>query len=272
MGGRAVVPSAPPEGPLTSSEQPIRPGPLVGGPNPSEQLSRRGQSRLFRLASVILAPLIVLLFRGLWATYRFRVQGEDEVRRLVSEGKPLILTCWHETAFIMAWYTVRLTQMGARVTYLVSPSRDGDLVVKVLDVIGATVVRGSATRSGVKALHGLYRDIRRHNGSPLMLSDGPQGPLHHCKPGSILLGRLSGAHVLPIGCWPRRAFRLRTWDRLFVPVPGTRVSVVLGEPYNVPSDLEGEAIEVERKALEGRLIELKARARVAATDGREIPA
>ena len=55
-------------------------------------------------------------------------------------------------------------------------------------------------------------------------------------------------------------------------MPGTRVSVVLGEPYNVPSDLEGEAIEVERKALEGRLIELKARARVAATDGREISA
>jgi hypothetical protein len=146
--------------------------------------------------------------------------------------------------------------MGARVTYLVSPSRDGDLVVRVLDAIGATIVRGSATRSGVKALHGLYRSIRRDGGSPLMLSDGPQGPPHHCKPGSILLGRLSGARILPIGSWPRHAIRLRTWDRLFVPFPGTRVAVVLGEPYTVPHEMDDGTIENERVALEQRLVQL----------------
>ncbi len=248
----------------------MRPGPLVGGPNPREQRSRRDRSRLLELVLDVLAPLVVLLIRALWATYRFRVQGEEDVRRLVSDGRPLILTCWHESIFVMAWYTVRLQRMGARVTYLVSPSRDGDLVVKVLDAIGATVVRGSATRSGVKALHGLYRAIRRDQGSPLLLCDGPQGPRHYCKPGSIMLGQLSGAHILPIGCWPQRAIRLRTWDRLYLPMPWTRVSVMLGEPYNVPSGLDGDAIEVERRALEARLEELTREARVEATGSGEI--
>jgi lysophospholipid acyltransferase (LPLAT)-like uncharacterized protein len=209
----------------------------------------------------LIAPLIVLLFRALWFSYRFRVAGEERIRQLVESGQPLILSSWHESVFVMAWYTMRLSKLGAKVTYLVSPSRDGDLVVRVLEVIGATVVRGSATRSGVKALHGLYRAIRRDGGSPLMLCDGPQGPVHHCKPGSILLGQLSGAHILPIGCWPSVALRLRTWDRLYIPVPLTRVDIVLGEPYTVGSRLDAGEIENERRALEVRLDELTSRAR-----------
>jgi lysophospholipid acyltransferase (LPLAT)-like uncharacterized protein len=219
----------------------------------------------------VLVPPIVFVLRGLWATYRFRIEGEDQVRRLVDEGRPLILSCWHETVFVMTWYAMRLVNMGAKVVFLVSPSRDGDLVVRMLDVIGATVVRGSATRSGVKALHGLYRSIRRDGGSPLMACDGPQGPRHHCKAGSVLLGSLSGEHILPIGCWARRTIRLRTWDRLLVPLPWTAISLVLGRPYTVSRGLEGEAIELERRALEDRLNGITESARSRVVEHREIP-
>ncbi len=249
---------------MDSPNHPSRPGPLVGGPNPKAQRSRRASSRFVASIFKVLAPIVVVVFRALWASYRFRVSGEEPVRQLVDEGEPLILTCWHESVFVMAWYTQRLTRMGANVTYLVSPSRDGDLVVRVLDVIGANVVRGSATRSGVQALHGIYRSIKRDNGSPLILSDGPHGPVHHCKAGSVILGRLSGARILPIGSWPRRSIRLRTWDRLFVPIPASRVDVILGEPYTVPREMDDEAIERERLTLEERLVELTERARVRA--------
>jgi lysophospholipid acyltransferase (LPLAT)-like uncharacterized protein len=238
-----------------------RPGPLVGGPNPRDRRTGRSSSPVVLWLFAVVAPLVVVLFRLLWFSYRFRLSGEDRVRELVEAGRPVILTCWHESVFVMAWYTMRLTRMGAKVTYLVSPSRDGDLVVRVLRVIGATVVRGSATRSGVKALHGLFRAIRRDNGSPLMLSDGPQGPVHYCKPGSVLLGQLSGAHILPIGCWPKLALRLRTWDRLYIPLPLTRINIVLGEPYTVESRLDSDDIERERQTLESRLSELTERAR-----------
>jgi lysophospholipid acyltransferase (LPLAT)-like uncharacterized protein len=219
----------------------------------------------------LLAPPVVFALRALWATYRFRIEGEDEVRRLVAEGRPLILSCWHETVFVMTWYAMRLVNMGAKVVFLVSPSRDGDLVVRMLDVIGATVVRGSATRSGVKALHRLFRSIRRDGGSPLMACDGPHGPRHHCKAGSVVLGSLSGEHILPMGCWARRAIRLRTWDRLLVPLPWTAVSLVLGRPYTVSRGLEGEAIEIERRELQDRLGELTEQARSGITERREIP-
>jgi lysophospholipid acyltransferase (LPLAT)-like uncharacterized protein len=218
-----------------------------------------------------LAPLIVAFVRLLWSSYRFRISGEEPVRRIVERGEPIILTAWHESVFVMAWYSLRLAGMGARVTYLVSPSRDGDLVVRMLEVIGGRVVRGSATRSGVRALHGLYRAITNEGGSPLLLCDGPQGPRYYCKAGPVLLGQLSDARIVPVGSWPRRAIRLRTWDRAFVPLPLSRVGIVLGEPTAVAVGLSSEEQERERAALERRLVELAAQAREVAFGKGEIP-
>ena len=247
-----------------------RPGPLVGGPNPAERRSGRRSRPIVDGAIALLAPLIVAFVKLLWWSYRFRVVGEEPVRQLVARSEPMILTCWHESIFVMAWYTFRLTRLGARVTYLVSPSRDGDLVVRVLQVIGARVVRGSATRSGVKALHGLYRAITREGGSPLLLSDGPQGPRYHCKAGSIMLGQLSGARILPIGSWPRWTIRLRTWDRAFIPLPFSRVVIVLGAPYTVATGLSADDQERERAALESELGRLVEQARRIATGTEEM--
>jgi len=237
----------------------------------AERSQRRRRSLLGSIA-VVLAPLIVAFIKLLWSSYRFRISGEEPARRIIERGVPLILTAWHESVFVMAWYSLRLAKMGARVTYLVSPSRDGDLVVRMLEVIGGRVVRGSATRSGVRALHGLYRAITNDGGSPLLLCDGPQGPRYYCKAGPVLLGQLSDAKILPIGSWPRRAIHLRTWDRAFVPLPLARVAIMLGEPIAVASGLTGEEQERERDALEERLVALAARAREAAAGTGEIPA
>jgi lysophospholipid acyltransferase (LPLAT)-like uncharacterized protein len=237
----------------------------------AERSQRRPRSLLGTLA-VVLAPLIVAFVKLLWGSYRFRISGEEPVRRIIERGEPLILTAWHESVFVMAWYSLRLNRMGARVTYLVSPSRDGDLVVRMLEVIGGRVVRGSATRSGVRALHGLYRAITNEGGSPLLLCDGPQGPRYFCKAGPVLLGQLSDAHIVPIGSWPRRAIHLRTWDRAFVPLPLARVGIVLGEPIAVAPGLSSEEQERERFALEKRLVELAEQARDVACGTGEIQA
>jgi lysophospholipid acyltransferase (LPLAT)-like uncharacterized protein len=246
------------------------PGPLVGGPHPLKVRSRRRTTRLRRAINRTVAPLVVALIKLAWASYRFQVHDEEPVRRLLGEGRPLILTFWHDSIFAMGWYLQRLGGLGARVTYLVSPSRDGDLAVQVLSVMGAGAVRGSATRSGVKAMHGLYRAIVREHGSPVVLPDGPHGPRHHCKPGSLLLAQMSGAQVLPMACAASRSWRLRTWDRLLVPLPFARVAVTLGEPYSVPKGIASEELERQRLELEARLQELAAEARRRASGGAEI--
>jgi lysophospholipid acyltransferase (LPLAT)-like uncharacterized protein len=233
---------------------------LSGGPSPREHRSHRRLSVTRRAAYAVAAPAIVGLLRLLWGTYRFTVVGDEGTRALAAEGSPLILTLWHDSVFVCAWYLKLLGEIGVRPTYLVSPSMDGELAVRLLARIDGHVVRGSATRSGVKAMHGLYRAMVRDKASPVILPDGPQGPRHSCKPGSLLLGQLSGAPIQPMACAASRSWHLRTWDRQLVPGPFSRVAIVLGEPYRLGSRLSDSELDEERAALEKRLLDLTAAA------------
>jgi lysophospholipid acyltransferase (LPLAT)-like uncharacterized protein len=222
-----------------------------------------------QLAYAFTAPILVGLVRSMWWTYRFDIRGDEGVRRLAADNRPMVLAFWHGALFMMPWYLSRLSALGVGVTYLVSPSMDGEYAVKLLDVIGGRTVRGSATRSGTKAIRGLYRVIVKERGSPVVAVDGPKGPRHRCKKGAVVLAQLTGARIVPLAAAARRAVRLRTWDRLPVPLPFTRVAIEVGEPVKVPKHLDEDEVEIHRQLLEARLAELGERAdgRVGATDG-----
>lgn len=225
----------------------------MAGPAPLPARSRRRLSVLRRAAHTVAARLAVWAIRWLWWTYRIEVVGHDRAAALIEAGRPLILTLWHDSVYVCGAYFQRLGGLGVRVTYLVSPSVDGELAVEVLRLVGARSVRGSASRSGVKAMSGLYRAIVRDGASPVVLPDGPHGPRRACKPGSLLLARLSGAAVLPLACAARRSCRLRTWDRAVVPLAFTRVVVAVGEPFTVPAGLGEGELEAASSRLGGVL-------------------
>jgi len=215
---------------------------------------------LRRLIHAVTAPFVVALVRLMWRTYRFEVRGDGELRELAADGRPMVLAFWHEDLFMMPWYLSRLTDLGVGVTYLVSPSMDGEYAVRLLTVIGGRTVRGSATRSGTKAIRGLYRVIVTHRGSPVVTADGPKGPRHRCKKGAVVLGQLTGAKIVPLAARPWRAFRLRTWDRLPVPLPFTRVAIEVGRPMAVAKTAGEEEVELARRRLETEINELARRA------------
>ena len=228
--------------------------------HPQAGVSRRRMTLGRRLAYTLTAPIIVGLIRLMWWTYRFEIRGDGAMRELAAEGKPMVLAFWHADLFMMPWYLSRLTQLGVGVTYLVSPSMDGEYAVKLLNVIGGRTVRGSATRSGTKAIRGLYRVIVKEEGSPVVAADGPNGPRRRCKKGAVVLGQLTEAKIVPLAAAPKRAFHLRTWDRLPVPLPFTRIAIEVGEPIEVPKDLTEDEVEAHRQDLENHINDLGERA------------
>jgi len=242
---------------MERDQQPRVPGPLVGGPRPLAERSRHGLSRRRRLTHAVAAPLAAGAASLLWSSYRLRVAGSEDGRRLLESGEPVVLTLWHDGIFAAAPYLRTVAEQGVEVTYLVSPSADGDLVARVVRRIGGRVVRGSATRSGVKAMRELHRTIVRGRASAVVLPDGPHGPAHVCKEGVLVVARLSGAAVLPVGCAAGRQWRLRTWDRLRVPQPFARVRVEIGDPVRLPRDADEAAMAAGRRELEGTLERLE---------------
>jgi len=249
---------------MNNDHGPLTPGPLYGGPNPKQSYSVRQLSVSRKLAHRCGALVTLIILRMLWATYRFTVLGEAPAREVLAEHRPVILTMWHGHLLAGGWYVTRLKRIGARLVFMVSPSVDGNFAMELLRFVGGRAVRGSATRSGVGAMHKLLRTIKRDGCSPLILPDGPHGPRHHCKPGSLLLSQLSGAPVLPLACAARHFWRFKTWDRQLLPWPFSRVVIVVGQPFTVTTRLADEKLENARAKLEEQLSELERQAQRAA--------
>lgn len=190
----------------------------------------------------------------LGATWRLEVEGQETLARAIAGKKPHILTFWHNRTVMAAYFLSRhALDQGLDITLLASQSRDGELVTRLVAGWGVETVRGSATRGGREALRGIYRAITQKGSSPLVVPDGPKGPLYGFKAGAAVLAQMSGAPLLLFGFAADRSWQLRSWDRLIVPKPFARVKVIVGEPQFLPKDLAGEAFEAERLRLEAAL-------------------
>jgi lysophospholipid acyltransferase (LPLAT)-like uncharacterized protein len=144
-------------------------------------------------------------------------------------------------------YVARL-HPGRQLAAMVSASRDGGMLARILDHFGVQPVRGSSSRRGPQALLELTSWAER--GYDLAISpDGPRGPRYIVQDGVIALAQLTGLPVVPVTYCLSWKYCLRSWDRFQVPLPFTRCEWQLGDPIDVPRDVT----EPQREALRLRL-------------------
>jgi lysophospholipid acyltransferase (LPLAT)-like uncharacterized protein len=206
-----------------------------------------------RLQTLLLGPLVRLLFAIIWSSCRVRVEGEANIDELVQSGKPFIPCYWHQHHFYCSWYMRRLIRRGLKIGFLISPSRDGDIPAKLARAWGGIVVRGSTTRTGAQAMRDMYKIIVKDGVSPVTTSDGPQGPIHIFKLGDILLAQFTQAPLLPLSYAASRAWQLNSWDKFLIPKPFAKIVVTIGEPVTIPKGLPAEDLEPFRLQMENAL-------------------
>ena len=198
----------------------------------------------------LFAPVGAVILRLWWAMYRFEFEESETYLELERRQQPVIFAIWHEGLLTVCWYIARLLKRGVKATFLISPSVDGEIGVVLLAQFGSTAVRGSARRSGAAALRGLFRAITERGQSPVVTLDGSKGPRRYCKPGAIMVARMSGVPIVPVGVAARRSWRAPTWDRHLVPTPMSRVMITVGDPIAVPRSMSEDEIETRRRSLE----------------------
>ena len=212
------------------------------------------------------AFLLRLIVRGLGRTLRVRVlRGQEHLDALHEAPRPILISYWHNRTFLAADFVLReIHAKGLEITLFASQSRDGELVTQTARPWGLHTVRGSATRGGMRAIRALYRAINQRGTSPVMIPDGPQGPLYHFKLGVAVLSQMSDAPILPIGLAADRFWRIRSWDRLIIPKPFSRVDLVLGPLQTVERGLSEEALEARRLELQKLIDDLTLEAEASA--------
>ena len=221
---------------------------------PSWQGSRLKRAQVAAIAAVGY-PLIALLGR----TFRWRTGGIEHYEAVVSAGRQPILCLWHGRILPG---TVFLKRRG--IVVITSQNFDGEWIARIIQRFGFGTARGSSSRNATGALRQMVREMRA--GHPTAFTvDGPRGPAGIAKAGAVWLAMASGCPLLPFHIEAERFWTLRSWDRTQIPKPFSRVAFVVGEPLDVPRELDEAGIEVYRRRLETRLAALRDRARALAS-------
>ncbi|MBD3166677.1 DUF374 domain-containing protein [bacterium] len=202
--------------------------------------------RLFWIAEHLGPRAVALIGR----TIRFRRYGVKHLRQMEQQDG-FIYACPHGRMFLPVWF-----HRHTNLTTLVSQSRDGELVTRLVRGLGHDTVRGSSHRGASAGLKGLLRVLKR-GGVVALMVDGPKGPAYEPKIGTIAVARMSGAPILPIVGAARHAWTFNSWDRFQLPQPFTVGVVAYGEPLRVPREADEEEMERYRRILQAHLVSLR---------------
>lgn len=203
----------------------------------------REDSHVLRTVPWLAAWLMRCLFRLLRVVHVDRAYPE----RCWARGERIIIAFWHGRLLMMPF-----AYPGTPSALLISQHRDGEYLSRIATRFGFEVVRGSATRGGMRAVKQMIRAIRERL-NLVIAPDGPKGPRAKVKSGVIEMARLTGAPIVPVSFSASRRRLLKSWDAFLVPVPFSRAVYIWGEPMYVPQTATKDEVAQYQEALETRL-------------------
>lgn len=204
---------------------------------------------LWRRRAPALARNLVQLYLR---TCAVDVAVDPKVKEFVLAGHPVIYTAWHCHLLSPLFFArLYLAQLPALVL-MASPSRDGEFIAEVARGLGFIICSGSRRKGGVKALKEMTEYFRRGHSCGLV-ADGSRGPAQVVQNGVLYLSRETQAPILPLAVAARPKLTFNSWDRFELPLPFSRVTLLVGEPFTVAPRDRGPALEARRLELETSL-------------------
>lgn len=194
--------------------------------------------------------VICLLIRIFFTTLRLHLKDHSGFTKNPPDF-PVIIALWHNRIFAVILAYLRKYPVDRRGLFiLTSPSRDGEILTEVMATFCIGSIRGSTSRRGSQALLELTTKLQQ--GFDIAITpDGPRGPQYYLHPGLLLLARTTGARILPIHAHFSHAITLKSWDKFRIPLPFSRVDVIIA-PYEVlakdarETTFEDERVRIER--------------------------
>jgi len=195
--------------------------------------------------------LLFGLFRIWYLTLGATSKNPDAEKHIRGLKGKYILTLWHGRIFYLFYYYRELTDLYL----LISPSRDGDILARLGELMGYSVIRGSSFKKAVPSARSLIKVLRRE-GRIVIIADGSRGPCCKVQPGLLQIAGITGAPVIPLAFDARRKWILNSWDRFVLPFPFTRCTVNSGDPIQIPRRIDEESLRQKQMELESVLNQL----------------
>ena len=192
---------------------------------------------------------VLALFMRLWGRTLRCHWGTDVQSMMDGETAPAVVIFWHNRLFAGILFYLRYFRKR-RLATLISASKDGAWLAGFVKKLGVRPVRGSRFNRGAQAV----RDMITANkeGFDIGVSpDGSRGPLYDMKPGALKVALKTSAPIILLSLNHTAAWRLKSWDRFYIPHPFSKVEVLMD--VVAPDEVAGLEVEEAAAALKARM-------------------
>ena len=182
-----------------------------------------------------------------WLLYRHEIiDPADQIHR----ARGQIVIAWHNR---LLYFPVLLPKEARQRTMaVVSASRDGEYLSALIGYLGLHALRGSSKKRGLNAQLGAIKAIQSQF-HVAFTPDGPRGPKYTMSKGPIHLAGKTGASILPLTSNASKYWELKSWDNFQIPKPGAKLTLIIGDPIQVPPNPDAETLEKYRRQVEDAL-------------------
>lgn len=194
------------------------------------KLRKVWQNSLRFIGYFVLVHLVNVLCKSL----RIIEKNRSVINELEKANINYVLAFWHGS-MLLPWYVHRRKKMIA----LISKSKDGDLLARVLKNWKYGVIRGSSSTGGDVAL-GIMVDYGKNKHSITITPDGPRGPRHKLKAGAVIAAKKSGLPLILTGVGIQNKRSLNSWDSFSIPKFFTNATLIYSDPIYINKDLTYE--------------------------------
>jgi len=202
---------------------------------------------------VMIGWVLRILVSCIGGTLRWRIEDPSGLLANTPQ-RSCIFAFWHNRIFLLPYLFRKHwhSRQRDRVAVLVSASKDGEKLTRVLSKFNLICVRGSSSRRGKEALREMTHLVNEGYDAGIT-PDGPRGPKYHCQEGVISLAQLTQAPIIPVSWDVSWKITAKSWDGFMVPLPFARATVRIGAPIMVREDAGDEQHEKKRLELENVL-------------------
>ncbi len=186
------------------------------------------------------------------ATTRWELRDVNNFYDSLDKNGSVIFIAWHGRVSMIPYFWDKRKTLKA----LVSPHRDGQLIIGLLRRFGIGSIDGSTNENAKSAAVTLMRELI-HGTTIAIIPDGPRGPGMTMGISPVYYAQKTGKPVIGVTySIANSKIVQKSWDRMLIPQPFNRGICAVTRPFYVPADANKDQLEAYRRQIEDELNEL----------------
>ena len=192
-----------------------------------------------KIQLVLLQSFLKLILNVIFLTCHWNIQNKGRFDTAVKNNRPILLCFWHCNLLCVARY-FKKTKLNL---YGVSSDHfDSEILAGVLKSWKIKLIRGSSTRGWMNVIKKMVTLFKNSTTIIALTNDGPKGPRHIAKEGSLAVAKKCGVQIMVISTQTNKKWTLGTWDKTIIPKPFSTLDVNFSDVYQDEDNIDSENI------------------------------